>query len=341
MYESRPRIQHASIALLLVLIIGAFSVISEAQNQQLTIYSGRTEAIVGPLFDRFTEDTGIRLLVRYGDTAELAATIMEEGRNARPDVFFAQDAGALGALADMGRLQTLPEASLNKVASHLRSPDGSWIGTSARARVVSYNTRYVSEDELPDSIWGFTDPEWKNRIGWAPTNGSFQAFVTALRLLEGEKRAEEWLRGILANRPISYHNNTAIVEAIGRGEVHVGFANHYYLFRFLSEHGDTFPVRNHYTTNDAGAIMNVSGVGLLYNSKQTELAMQFIDFLLSDAAQQFFVDTVFEYPVVLNSNVQPHPLLLPLEEIDTPNIDLSKLEDLEGTLNLLDKVGAL
>lgn len=329
------------VATLLLSLLVAVAPLAAGQEQELVIYSGRTEPLVGPLFDRFTAETGIKVLVRYGDTAELAATIMEEGRNARPDIFFAQDAGALGALASLDRLRPLPESILSAVPSYLRSPDGVWVGTSGRARVVAYNTARVSDEEMPESIWDFTDAKWRNRIGWAPTNGSFQAFVTALRLLEGEARAEQWLRGIMANRPIAYHNNTAIVDALGRAEVHVGFVNHYYLFRFLNERGESFPVRNHYTTNDAGAMMNVSGVGILFNTKRVDAAERFIEFLLSDASQQYFADAVYEYPVLLDSAVTTHPMLLPLDQIATPDIDVTKLDDLEGTLRLLDKVGAL
>lgn len=312
-----------------------------AQARELVVYSGRSEPLVGPLFQRFTEETGIQVAVRYGDTAELAATILEEGRNTPADVFFAQDAGALGALAAAGRLQTLPSQLLEQVDARFRSPEGYWLGTSGRARVVAYNTDLVDPEQLPGSIWGFTDPRWKGRIGWAPTNGSFQAFVTALRVLEGDQRAEEWLRGILANEPRVYRNNVAIVDAVGRGEIHVGFVNHYYLFRFLKERGDAFPVRHHYTNADAGSIVNIAGVGILDVSQKAEEALALVEFLLSQESQQFFTDQNAEYPVVLGVEVQSHPLLLPLSDINTPDIDLSQLEDLQGTLELLFKVGVL
>src|SRR5690606_7254299 len=210
--------------------------------------------------EAFEKETGISVQVRYGGTSELAATILEEGRNTRADVFFAQDAGALGAVAAAGGLLRLNDEVLERVPAHLRSPDGLWVGISGRARVVSYNTRNVDPAELPDSIWGFTDPKWRGRIGWAPTNASLQAMVTALRLLEGDDRAAEWLRGIQANRPRVYPNNSAAVDAVGRGEVDAAFVNHYYLYRFLAEQGEGFPVRNHYTTQDAGAMVNIAGV---------------------------------------------------------------------------------
>jgi iron(III) transport system substrate-binding protein len=192
----------------------------------LVVYSGRSEELVGPVFDQFEERSGIDVQVRYGDTAELAATILEEGENSPADLFFAQDPGALGALQDEGRFQSLPQDSLDRVPERFRSPDGVWIGTSGRARVVAYNTEELNEGDLPYSIFDFTDPRWEGSIGWAPTNGSFQAFVTALRVLEGEDRARAWLEGIQANDPFEYPDNLTAVEGVASGEVQVAFVNH-------------------------------------------------------------------------------------------------------------------
>src|SRR5699024_2462240 len=135
------------------------------------------------VIEMFEEETGIQVEVRYGDTAEMAAQILEEGDNSPADVFYGQDAGALGALSSAGVLAPLDQEVLDLVPEAMRSTKGEWVGTSARARVVVYNTDAVTEDELPSSILDYTDPEWEGRIGWAPTNGSFQAFVTAMRVM--------------------------------------------------------------------------------------------------------------------------------------------------------------
>lgn len=322
-----------AIVSLLVLQVPAFA----AQGDSLTIYSGRQEPLVGPLFEQFEAETGIKVNVRYGDTTELAATILEEGRNSPADIFFAQDAGALGALAYEDRLTPLPQDIVDLVDPRLRSADNYWVGTSGRARVIVYNTNKYREDELPTSIWDFTKPEWRGRLGWAPTNGSFQAFVTALRHLEGNAKAEQWLRGIRANQPRTYHNNTAIYDAVARGEIDIGFTNHYYLFRFLAEQGEGFPARIYFTEGDAGSMMNIAGVGIVKTSKNRDAAEQFIRFLLSDAAQQHFVNGNYEYPVV--QHIQAHEMLPALQDIKTPDMDLSNLEDLQGTLELMQKVG--
>ncbi len=304
------------------------------------IYSGRNEELVGPIIERFEEESGIDVEVRYGDTAELAATILEEGENSPADVFFAQDAGALGAVSDRGLLSELPEDVLSRVEERFKDPEGRWVGVSGRARVVTYNMEALSEEDLPGSILDFTDPEWEGRIGWAPTNGSFQAFVTALRLIEGEDVAREWLEGIKANDPRTYENNIAILEGVASGEVEVGFVNHYYLFRKLEEEGEGFGARNYYLQNgDPGALINVAGLGVLSSVENTAEAEEFLEFMLSEEAQQYFADETFEYPLV--EGVQPNGELVPLSEIETPEIDLGGLDDLQGTLDLLRETGVL
>ena len=311
-----------------------------AEEGSLVIYSGRQEDLVGPVIEQFEEATGIDAQVRYGDTAELASTIAEEGENSPADVFFAQDPGALGAIADSGALAELPEETLNRVPEQFRSPEGQWVGTTGRARVVAYNTEALQEEDLPPSIFDFTDPEWSGRIGWAPTNGSFQAFVTALRLIEGEDRAREWLEGIQANDPVVYPDNTTALEGVASGEVDVAFVNHYYLYRALAEQGEDFGARNYYLEGgDPGALIIVAGVGILQTANNPEEAQRFVDYLLSDEAQQFFTDEDYEYPLV--EGIQTPEGLVPLDEIEHPDVDLGDLDDLQGTLELLRETGVL
>ncbi len=313
---------------------GSASSEGEVSGEGLVVYSGRNEELVGPIIERFEEESGIDVEVRYGDTAELAATILEEGQNSPADVFFAQDAGALGALANEGILSPLPEEVLSQVEERFRDPNGEWVGISGRARVVAYNTEALSEEELPSSILDFTDPEWNGKIGWAPTNGSFQAFVTALRVIEGEDAAREWLEGVQANDPRRYDNNLAILEGVASGEIEVGFVNHYYLFQLQEESGGNVPAENYYFQNgDPGSLVNVAGLGILNTADNTAEAQEFLEFMHSEEAQSYFAEETFEYPLI--EGVPVNEDLVPLSEIETPNVDLSNLDDLQGTLDLL------
>lgn len=304
---------------------------------ELVVYSGRNEELVGPLIEQFEDETGIDVEVRYGDTAEMAAQILEEGSNSPADVFFGQDAGALGALAAEGRLRVLSSEQLDLVPPGLRDDEGEWVGVSGRSRVVVYNTEKLTEADLPDSILGFTDPAWKGRIGWAPTNGSFQAFVTALRVLQGEDRAREWLEGIKANDVVAFDNNIAIVEAVAAGEIDAGFVNHYYLHRFLAD-DPAYPAANKvYGGGDPGALVNVAGVGILDTADHLDAANAFVDFLLSAEAQHYFAEETFEIP--LADGVPPVEGVPTLDQLQPPDLDLNDLDDLQGTLELLTSVG--
>jgi iron(III) transport system substrate-binding protein len=304
----------------------------------LIVYSGRSESLVGPVIDQFETASGIDVEVRWGGTAALAATLLEEGGNSPADIFFAQDPGGLGAVIDL--FVPLPETVLNQVEPRFRDPAGRWVGISGRARTVVYNTETLSLEDLPPDLWGFTDPSWKGRLGWAPTNTSFQTMVTAMRALWGEAETRLWLEKVLENEPVAYEKNTPIVAAVGAGEVEIGFVNHYYLFRFLQEEGATFSARNYYLTGAGpGNLVLVAGAGILETGRNKEAAQKFIAYLLSPVAQQYFATQTFEYPLV-EGVVTPRELP-PLDSLLTAEVDLSQLTDLQGTVALLQDVGAL
>jgi iron(III) transport system substrate-binding protein len=336
------RILLASLSALLALTLAACGGDDDegAAGGTLTIYSGREEEIVAPLFDRFEEESGIDVEVRYGDSAELAATLAEEGGDSPADLFFAQDAGSLGAVAEEGLLEELPAEVLERVDDRYRDPDGRWVGTSGRARVVAYNTDDLSEDDLPEDIFGFTDPRWNGKIGIAPTNASFQAFVTAMRLSEGEERTREWLEGIKDNDPKFYEKNSPILEALAAGEIEVGLVNHYYLALLQDEQPDA-PVANHFLRGgDPGALVNVAGVGVVQGTDDEEASREFVEFLLSEEGQRFYAEEAEESEYPLVDGVEGPEGVPALDEIEGPDIELGALgPELEKTLELLNELG--
>ncbi len=305
----------------------------------LTVYSGRTEDLVGPLFERFEAATGVKVKVRYGGSAEVSGAVLEEGDRPNADVLIVQDAGNLGQVNDAGRLAPLPQPIVDRVPVQFRSPEGRWVGLSGRSRVVAYNTDDVQAADLPASIDGFTDPKWKGRLAWAPTNGSFQAFVTAFRVLEGEDKAEAWLRGIKANEPKVFPNNLSIVEAVGKGEVDAGLVNHYYLFRLRAEGKAGKAENKYFGAGDPGGLVNVAGAGILQGSKKAADAARLIEFLLTDESQRYFAEKTFELPVV--TTVQADPQLPEIEKLAKPEVELSKLDDAKGTVALLTRLSIL
>jgi iron(III) transport system substrate-binding protein len=307
-----------------------------AGEPELTIYSGRNEKLIGKLIERFRRESGLNVKVRYGDSAELAATIAEEGANSPADVFFAQDAGALGAVED--QLAPLPADLIRDVPERFRDPRGRWTGASARARVVAYSTERIRESRLPDSIFDYTDPRYRGKIGFAPPNASFQAFVSAMRLDVGDARTKQWLEAIKRNKPKLYDNNIQTVEAIARGEVDLGFVNHYYLYELRRERPD-LPVENHYLRpGDPGSLVNTAGTGILRSSEHRPQAERFVRFLQGREAQRYFAQETFEYP--LTAGVQPVRGLPPLREVIGPGFALGRLGgELRGTLRMLEEVG--
>lgn len=304
----------------------------------LTVYSGRSDTLVAPLIEQFKEATGIDISVKYAGTPQLAATLLEEGGNTPADVFYAQDPGGLGAVA--GLLAPLEDNVLSMVPQWAVSPSSVWVGVSGRARTVVYNTERLTPDDLPGDLTGFADSKWKGRIGWAPTNASFQTMVTAMRTIWGEEKTVQWLKDLQANDPKVYPKNTPIVSAAAAGEIDVGLVNHYYLHRFLAEEGESFGARNyHPTAGGPGAIVMVSGVGILEASDNKDNAQKFVDFLLSEESQRYFVEQTFEYPLAAGIPVAEG--VTPLSEVKNPDLSSATLSDLEGTQALLREAGII
>ena len=290
---------------------------------RLTVYSGRTKNLIGPLLTQFSEDTGIKIDVRYGDSADLALLIDTEGANSDVDVFISQSPGAVGFLDEQARLSALDESELGLVDADFQAEDGDWIGLSGRVRVLVYNTDLVDESELPDSFLDMTDERLRGRVAGARSNGAFQDFVTAMPIELGDDVAERWLADMAANRAQPYSNNTAIVEAVTRGEIPMGLVNHYYLERALAEDPD-LPAANHFfAEGDMGSLLITTAVSIIEGSGQRDDASALVDYLLSEASQRFFSEETFEYP--LASGVEPSDQLPPLASIPTTTIDLDRL----------------
>jgi iron(III) transport system substrate-binding protein len=311
-----------------------------AEDVTLTVYSGRDEEFIGPLFESFQEDTGIELDVRYGDSAELAATILEEGQNSPADLFLSQDAGSLGVVAADGLFAQIDQEILDRVDPRFRSSEGLWVGASGRARVIAYNTNNVSEDELPTQVTDLTGKEYRGRIGFPPTNASFQAFVAAMIITEGEEATRTFLKGLAANEPELYEGNSDTVRAVAAGEIDFALTNHYYRFEVAAEDGP-IPVQNHFLTGgDPGALVNTAGVGILATTDAADAAAQLVDYLTGEEGQTYFAEDTFEYPVV--DGYEPSEDLPALDEIESPDVDLSQLgETLDPALRLLAEVGLL
>jgi iron(III) transport system substrate-binding protein len=305
----------------------------------ITVYSGRNEALIKPLLDEFSADTGITIQVRYGDSGALASQMLTEADATPADVFVSQDAGALGALSKERLFRKLPARTRNAVAAEYRADDGTWVGTSGRVRVLVYNPTLLPKP--PTTIDDVVDPKYKGQIGYAPTNASWQAFVTALRVLRGEVKAERWLRAFKANEPKAYSSNGAVRDAVDAGQIQMGLVNHYYLWQKIAQLGEAGVVaRNQYmAAGDPGGLVNVAGVAITKSTDNKKAAQSLVDYLLSKKGQEYFAETTYEYPLVAGI---PTSVKLPkLATLEPPAMDLSDLDTLAATQELLVKTGLL
>jgi len=307
---------------------------------ELTIYLGGGEgglyrdllALFSEIYPDFTAGP------REGGTAQLANTIVEEGENSPADVFWAVDAGSLGAVADADMSAELSSDVVESVPEEFH-PSNQWIGIAGRARSVPYNTTQLSADDVPNTVMDFPGtPALTDAMGWAPTYGAFQAFVTAMRLIEGESATRSWLQAMLDAGVTEYPDEFLTSNAVADGEINAGFANHYYALRVRSARSDA-PLDLAFTSGDAGALINVAGAAVVRGTEQQELAENFIRHLLTVEAQEFFATRTFAYPMI--PGVPPVGGLPSIDELKPPSIDLQELANVQPTLELMRDVGVL
>jgi iron(III) transport system substrate-binding protein len=312
----------------------------EPEAEGITLYSGRIPAAIGGAVDGYEAKAGRDVQVRYADTADLAATLVEEGDASPADVFFAQEPGAIGAVADEGMLAPLPADVLRLVPARYRDPQGRWVGVTGRARVVAYNREAVERTELPASPFGFTAPEWKGRVGWSPASSSMQEYVTALRERYGDERTREWLEAMVANDAKDYPNNVAIRDAIAAGEIDAGLINHYYVAQAVAAEGEDYPVGVYFPPGGLGSLLLLTSVGVLESSDRHGEAVDFVRSLLGQPSQGFLTTSSKEYPLARGAEPDPS-LSVPLASIPTTGADLVHLEQLQATIELMQEAGAL
>ena len=262
-------------------------------DETITVYSGRSQSLIGPLLERFAEDTGVDVQVRYGGSTDLALLLQEEGDRTPADVFISRSPGPIGFLAERGLLAELDDDVLGLAPS---SPSGYWVALTGRQRVLVYNKELFDPADLPTSIHELTDEKWLGRVAFAPTNGSFQDFFTLFRLSDGDDVALAWLKALHDGGAPVYPNNVSIVQAVARGEVELGLVNHYYNLRIQVEDPST-PSENHrFRDGDPGGVTIATAIGATASGDK-DVAQKLIRFLTSKVAQEYFGKANFEYPL--------------------------------------------
>jgi iron(III) transport system substrate-binding protein len=331
----RARLAAAASAVLAIAAMAAAC--TSDDDESITVYSGRSEELVAPLIERFEEQSDVSVDVRYGDTADLALLIDEEGDNSPADVFFAQSPGAVAFLAGKDLLAQLEQSTVAPIDPRFVDAERRWTGVSGRQRVLVYNTEELSEADLPSAVSEVVEGDLEGKVAVAPTNSSFQDFVTAFRTIEGEDQAAAWIDALGDDGPPTYPKNSAIVDAVARGEVTMGLVNHYYALQALAEDPD-LPVANHrFAAGDVGGLVIPATASLLAGAEGDPAATEFIDFLLGEEAQRYFSEETFEYP--LRDGVAASDELPPLSELQPPTYDFGTLADLQTTARLISESG--
>jgi iron(III) transport system substrate-binding protein len=319
-----------------VLVVGAGACGADSR-EELTIYSGRSENLVGPILEQFNEQTGIDIAVRYGDGAELALLLDTEGGESPADVYFTESPGALSYLDANDRFSPLPASVLDRVPATDRADDGDWVGTTGRLRVLVRNTDLVGDDEMPTSVFDLTDPAWEGRVGITPNYGAFQDFVANMAATEGAEATAAWLDGLAANDVRRYANNSALIDAVTRGAIAVGLTNHYYVARVLADDPSAPIAAASFADGDPGNLVLVAGAGVLATNDQGDAAARFVEYLLSDEVQRQLTEATFEYPLV--DGVPLPSGLTPFTDLAAPRATSFSSLDLPAVQALIDEAG--
>lgn len=307
----------------------------------LVVYSGQHEQTVTLLVDAFTRASGIKVSVRHDDEATLANQLLQEGNRTPADVFFTENSPPLEALQGKGMLAPVAPDTLGDVPATYSSARGDWVGVSARASTLVYNTSQLSPAQLPGSLLDLATPAWKGRVGYAPAETDFQPLVTAVTKMDGPARATAWLQGLKANAK-ALEDNESLVAAVNNGTVAAGVMNTYYWYRLRDEVGAAglHSALQSFGPGDPGNLVDVSGAGVLAASKRSAQAQRFLAFLVSAPGQQIIATSEsYEYPV--GSGVTTSKVATPLAQLAPPPVSVSDLGDGSAALALMQQQGVL
>lgn len=307
----------------------------------ITVYSGQHEQTMGKLVSDFERRTGITVKLRSSDEGSLANQVLREGSASPADVFVAENPPALTVLEKKGLFAPTAATTLAKTPARYNDPNGQWVGVSARSAVLAYNTGELKPAQLPATLLALAGPQWKGKVGFAPTETDFQPLISELDALHGDGTAATWLKALKANGKV-YDDNEALIAAVNRGEVAAGIMDHYYWYRLRDEVGaaKTKSALHYFGPGDAGALVDVSGAAVMKSSSHAAAAQRFLAYLVSRPAQRIIATSEsYEYP--LASGVKTARDLKPFGELKPPRISVDDLGDGRGPLRQLQDAGLL
>lgn len=325
------------------LALAACGASSSAGSATITLYNGQHPQTTAALVATFERQTGIQVKVRNGDEDDLANQIVQEGSASPADVYYAENTPALQFLQNKNLLASVRAMTLAAVPARFNSPEGDWVGVSARVSGVVYNTSLLRQNQLPSSILDLARPEWKGKVGIAPSETDLQPVVAAVARAKGDAATVSWLKGLKANAGgHTYPDNENLVAAVNSGQAAIGLVDHYYWYRL--QH-DAPPSQIHsafgfFTAGDPGYVLDVSGAAVLRSSSNQAAAQRFLAFLVSKDGQEIIARSQsYEYP--LGSGVTTAHDLTPLRQLQPAPLSVADLGDGQHAIALLQQAQLL
>lgn len=320
----------------------SLSIVASAHAASIVVYNAQHEQVMNMLAKDFEQQTGISVKVRNGEGPALAAQLVAEGANTPADVYFTENSPELMLLEEKNLLVKVDPATLAIIPTRYNSPTGQWVGVTARESVLAYNTGKIQPSQLPASLFDLSRPEWKGKVGIAPSDADFLPLVSAVLALKGQEQTLQWLKGLKTNAQI-FDDDEGVIAAVNRGGVATGIINNYYWARLHAELGDkaTRSALHHYGNGDVGGLVNVSGAAIMKNAHNTDGAQQFLKYLVSERAQALMAKSRVSYEYPLHAGVAPDPLLKPFDQLQPPALTLEQLGDDSQAGKLLRQAGLI
>lgn len=315
-------------------VLSSLALPAGAETKRLALYNGQHRPPVEALVGAFTKATGIEVATRNGNSAQLASQLIEEGANSPADIFWSEESPSLAAIAEKGLLAPLQADTLAAVPETYHAADGTWIGATARCRVVVYNKGMIEASALPSSVLDFATEAWADKVAFAPNSGAFQQQIVAVSILKGRDVALSWLKGLRQYGRV-YNSDSAAVEAVEGGDIETALSNNYYWYALAREIGaDAMQSAIHNIgRGDPGTLVTVSGAGVLKTSQNADAAQKFVAFMVSAEGQAAIVAAIAEYPL-RPGVVSPFPLT-PFDQLDPAPVTPAQLGSAEDALALL------
>lgn len=329
-----------SLALLSSSLFLSTQAVAADNNEGIVVYNAQHENLVKSWVDGFTKETGIKVTLRNGDDSELGNQLVQEGSASPADVFLTENSPSMVLVDNANLFAPLDADTLKQVPAEYRPAHGRWIGIAARSTVFVYNPEKLNEKQLPESLMDLAKPEWKGRWAASPSGADFQAIVSAMLALKGEKATLEWLKAMKANF-VAYKGNSTVMKAVNAGQIDGGVIYHYYRFVDQSKTGENSKNTQlyYFKHQDPGAFVSLSGGGVLASSKHKAQAQAFIKYITGKEGQESLrTNHAFEYAVGVNA--ASNPKLVPLKDLDAPKVEPSTLNS-KKVIELMTQAGLL